>query len=320
MSSYRSSGTPRMNQPADFGRYLQSVAERYIDLLLMEEFHVEPTFTDWFAVQVGLTGAAFDGAWHSVNDQDGETDLLLRVEISGERVAILIENKIGAPAQPDQDIRYHLRGARAQEAGRYDRFITAICAPQIYLDAMPENTAYQHRIAYEALQDWFAQIGGRRASWRCAIMKEAIEQGRRGYTMTAYVGLTAFHMAYWSTVEEQFSDLVMKRPTMKGSHSSWVVMRGADFPKGVTLNHKLTMGVVDLSFSSTEASSLSAMRTENWPKAARVLRTGKSAALRLAVPICDLNAPFDEQADRVHVALEAARKLAPYAQMLAADR
>ena len=87
----------------DFGRYLQSVAERDIDLLLMEEFHITPAFCSWFADRVAIEpGAVFDGAWHSLNDQDGETDLLLRVRLAGERVAMLIENKIAAPEQNDR--------------------------------------------------------------------------------------------------------------------------------------------------------------------------------------------------------------------------
>lgn len=52
-----------MAQTGDFGRYLQSVAERDIDLLLMEEFHVDPTFAVWLAEQTGIEGSSeFDGA------------------------------------------------------------------------------------------------------------------------------------------------------------------------------------------------------------------------------------------------------------------
>ena len=46
----------------DFGRYLLTVEERDIDLLLMEEFHVSPAFVSWFAVQVRVDDATFAGA------------------------------------------------------------------------------------------------------------------------------------------------------------------------------------------------------------------------------------------------------------------
>lgn len=66
------------DEEADFGSYLVTVAERDIDLLLMEEFHVSVPFVTWFCEQLGILGASFFGAWHSVSDADGETDLLLR--------------------------------------------------------------------------------------------------------------------------------------------------------------------------------------------------------------------------------------------------
>ena len=39
---------------ADFGRYLASVTERDIDLLLLEEFHVSNDFVGWFCSELGL--------------------------------------------------------------------------------------------------------------------------------------------------------------------------------------------------------------------------------------------------------------------------
>lgn len=111
----------------DFGRYLLTVEERDIDLLLMEEFHVSPAFVSWFAVQVGVGDATFAGAWHSVTDTDGETDLLLRVVSGDMRTAILIENKVAAPEQSRQDARYHIRGARSRDAD-YSTPISPACA------------------------------------------------------------------------------------------------------------------------------------------------------------------------------------------------
>src|SRR4051812_20400751 len=110
-----------MNEEADFGSYLVTVEERDIDLLLMEEFHVSEPFVRWFCKQVGLMEQlAFDGAWHSVSNTDGETDLLLRVRVGNRRIGVLIENKVAAPEQEKQDERYHRRGIRAQEEGKID--------------------------------------------------------------------------------------------------------------------------------------------------------------------------------------------------------
>lgn len=301
---------------SDFGRYLQSVAERDIDLLLMEEFHVDHSFASWFASLAGINASAkFDGAWHSLNDQDGETDLLLRVCVGGERIALLIENKVGAPPQNEQDIRYHLRGQRSQEAGRCDRFITAICAPQIYLDGMPDNSAYEHRIPYEVIRDWYGRKSDSRASWRRAIMSEAIEQGRRGYTMKVHAGKTAFHMAYWQMMLEQYPSFIMAKPGPKGPKSDWMRFKCADFPKGVTLNHKNDQGCMDLEFERTSVTELAGLRDASWPQAIRILPRGKSAALSLSIPSCNMDRPLSSQTALVRASFEAALALAGFASI-----
>ncbi|MBX9934330.1 MAG: PD-(D/E)XK nuclease family protein [Methylobacterium sp.] len=299
---------------SDFGRYLRSVEERDIDLLLMEEFHVVPAFATWFAERVGLGPATvFDGAWHSLSDEDGETDLLLRVRVASERVAVLIENKVAASEQEEQDLRYGLRAVRAQEAGRYDRFVTAICAPQVYLDGLSADSAYEHRVAYEAVLDWYAGQEGPRAEWRRAILREAIEQGRRGYVMKVHAGKTAFHRAYWEHLQAHHPELVMARPGAKGPKSDWMLFKGIGFPKGVKLVHKNDQGCVDLEFERTLATDLAKRRRADWPEGVRVLTRGQSAALSLPVPRCDMDLPLSEQLANIEVALAVALKLVPCA-------
>ena len=164
---------------ADFGRYLANVTERDIDLLLMEEFHISDDFVAWFCGELGLRDFSPDGAWHSLSDTDGESDLLLRVVKGRQRIGILIENKVGAPEQDLQAERYHLRGIRSREQGKLDDYVTVMCAPTCYLDALSPNSAYQHRVSYEQIAEWFSKQQGRRAAWRHQIMLEAIDQGRR---------------------------------------------------------------------------------------------------------------------------------------------
>ncbi|MHC1999585.1 hypothetical protein ACYQR9_03995 [Methylobacterium sp. CM6241] len=302
---------------SDFGRYLQSVQERDVDLLLMEEFHVVPAFAEWFAKQVGLgLNAVFDGAWHSLNDQHGETDLLLRVRIGLERVAVLIENKVGAPEQDEQDVRYHLRGVRSQEAGRYDRFVTCMCAPQIYLDALPAHSAYEHRVPYEAIREWFATQEGLRTAWRRAIMDEAIEQGRRGSIMQVHAGKTAFHRAYWEHLQAHHPILLMEKPGPKGPKSDWMRFKASGFPKKTTLNHKNNSACMDLEFQGTLKTDVIAQRQPSWPEDLLILQTGKSTVLRLSVPQCDMELPFQHQIDKVDAALVAAHKLVPLARVM----
>ncbi len=245
----------------------------------MEEFHVVPSFAAWFVERAGFgPGAEFDGAWHSLCDEDGETDLLLRVRLANQRVAVLIENKIAAPEQDEQDMRYHIRGIRALEAGLYDQFVTAMAAPQRYLDSLPMTTAYEHKIAYEAIRDWFVAQEGPRAAWRQAVLAEAIEQGRRGYVMKIHAGKTAFHRQYWEYLRSNYPNFIMAPPGPKGPKSDWMIFKDIGFPKRVKLVHKNDQGCIDLEFERTLAADLAQRRQPNWPEEVRILLRGRRTA------------------------------------------
>lgn len=304
---------------ADFGSYLATVYERDIDLLLMEEFHVSADFVAWFASLANIVGAVFDGAWHSVTDADGETDLLLRVRASEGSVGVLIENKVAAPEQQRQDERYHLRAARAQQARKFDSFVTCICAPQVYLDGMPGNRLYQSRISYEAIADWFAGLDGPRHAWRRRIIREAIQQGRRGYTMVVNSAVSGFHLAFWEHVQRHHPAIMMRRPTPKGNKSNWIVMKGLDFPAGVQLHFKMDQSVVELGFGGRRVAELLA-RKSDWPDEIRPVQKQGTAALSIRVPLVDRMKPLADQLEPLEEVFRALSMLLPYGRLLEDSR
>ena len=299
----------------DFGRYLASVEERDIDLLLMEEFHISDDFVAWFCGEIGLDGVSAAGAWHSVSETDGETDLLLRVFKDGRRIGILIEDKIGAPEQDRQDERYHLRGIRSREAGKFDDYITVMCAPERYLAALSPDSAYQHRLSYERIANWFGTQQGRRAEWRHHIMLEAIEQGRRGYTMKVSAANTAFHFEYWEHLRRRHPRINMRTPKNKGAKSTWIILKGHDFPKGVKLHHKFDVQAMELGFEQHKIEEILAQKAD-WPDDIAVVQKGGSASLAIRVPPIDMNLGVATQISAIEEALEAAYRLIPYASLL----
>lgn len=299
----------------DFGRFLSSVAERDIDLLLMEEFHVSEGFVRWFAEQVGEEGAIPDGAWHSLSDTDGETDLLLRVRCGHERIGILIENKVGAPEQNEQAERYHLRGIRSREAGRFDRYVTVMCAPSRYLSGMSSDSVYQFRVPYEVIAEWFAGASDKRSQWRHEIMREAIEQGRRGYTMAVNEANSRFHLDYWTHLTRNHPQLHMAKPGYKGSKSSWIIMKCNAFPKGVKLHHKIDQQTVEIGFERTLIDEILSIQP-TWPDEIRVMQKGKTASLVMDAPRIDMSLPFGEQVEAMEEALRLAQRLAEYATLM----
>lgn len=298
----------------DFGSYLVTVAERDIDLLLMEEFHVTPSFAAWFSNELGLQGAQFDGAWHSVFDADGETDLLLRVRVNDQRVGILIENKIGAPQQVTQDERYHIRGARSQQEGKFDTFLTCMCAPQVYLDSLGDESLYQRKLAYEKIADWFARLDGARAAWRHRVIEEAIAQGRRGYTMVVNPITSEFHLAYWDYLRRKHPTILMRKPTPKGSKSTWIILKLATFPKGVNLHHKLDQSVIELGFEKRDVGEILAIKSD-WPSGIYPVQKGGTASLAVSVPRIEIARGVSAQEALLDEAAAAIYSLAPFSRL-----
>ncbi len=79
--------------------------ERDIDLLLAEEFSVHPAFATWVLTKTKFAGqeAAVVDVHVSRADVQGESDLIVVfARPTGDRFAILIEDKLNAPLQPDQ--------------------------------------------------------------------------------------------------------------------------------------------------------------------------------------------------------------------------
>ena len=302
---------PPVSARPDLGAYLANVQERDIDLLLMEEFHVDAAFTEWFCDRVGVPGARFDGAWHSVTDADGETDLLLRVTAGDDLVGVLIENKISAPAQDRQDERYHIRAARAQNAGHFSRFVVCICAPRVYLDALPGGSAYQAEVAYEDVAEWYGRSGDARARWRRAIMDEAITQGRRGYRMVVNETVSRFHLEFWEHLQVRHPELTMRRPTPKGGKSNWLLFKGVGCPKGVGFHVKVDQRVVELGFAGRTVAHLLQAGMQ-LPEGIRPVQKGGTAALSISTPALDQSRPLAEQHEALEQVMAAVARLLPF--------
>jgi PD-(D/E)XK nuclease superfamily len=295
-----------------FGHYLVSVAERDIDLLLMEEFHASDAFVTWFCKRLDLPDVRGVGAWHSVSDSDGETDLLLRVEADGRRVAVFIENKVSALEQHEQAQRYHIRAARDQQQGRCDAYVIVICAPERYLSGLNAQSNYQYKVSYEQIAAWFSQQPDRRSAWRRQVIEHAIEQARRGYQLVLHPAHTAFHVAYWEIVRSNYPDLVMRPVKGRGSGSTWVVLKGRNFPKrDVQIDHKLTDGIVRLSFFKHDLAEMHELHI-NWPEDIRLTELPKSVTADILVARIDPEHPLENQREAVDQALQAAQRLVPF--------
>ena len=312
----------RTDQPA-FS--FTGVVERDIDLLMLEEFVASPAFAAWFFAAATGADLAVDrcvSAKHSARDASGESDLVIPLLArDGRPVALVIENKIGAPLQPEQAVRYVQRvdRSRAEHAG--DDALLCIAAPGAYFGDADDTKGFGSRVTYEAMLDWFNEVAdlGARAAVKTALLRAAIEKATTGWSRTADASVNAFWDGYWRMCCALAPSLNMRKPDGVPSRSTFVGFSAARVPRPARVWHKMTHGRVDLEIPGI-APQLGALRTMlAGVEGVEVVTAGKSAAVRIHVPKLDLARPVDAQEPEVRAAFEAAERLSDLASRWGAE-
>ena len=296
--------------------FIASVAERDLDFIVMEEFSINEEFQDWFSARVygePIFGEAI-GAWHSVSGSSmGETDILfVFTSDKGQRIALLIENKISASPQPQQGERYRKRGAKGINDGYWEEFRTCVMAPKRYLELSQEP--YDCEVTYEEILAFFSSRRFRdpRFGYKAKIVQEAIEQNRRGYQPEYNDEMTAFVADYYEKYGKTYPELFMQAPKPRPANSDWIVFTPKGLPDDIWICHQLYRGLVKLFFNG-KASALDEIsgRYKDNMREDMVLGTAsKSAAITITVPkVLPFENTFYEEVEKIEIAMEAIRTL-----------
>jgi hypothetical protein len=289
---------------------ITAVSEQDVDLLLLEEIHASAEFRGFLLhLAFGEDGPHnFVGAWRSVSDELGETDVLMVVETAllG-RLAILIEDKIDAIFQIDQGIRYRTRGQVGVDAKWWADFRTCLCGPESRIATAKDD--WQVCVSLETLISWFDMWGDPRSVFRAGVLRAAVSKMATG-GFVPNVRATAFWRRYGELQAREFPDLTMRPLSRESSlHAPWPRFCVGLLPAGVLLEHKPAQGNVDLTLDKRSPSDLSSVVAQRLPAGAYIARSGVSAAIRIAVPKIDHLREFDEHSADVRAALQAARAL-----------
>lgn len=288
---------------------MEAVAERDIDLLILEELTVSREFAQWFYQENHLVpptqGKA--KAFHSVTDVEfGESDIVVLYD-NGH--AILIENKIGAIAQKDQAKRYQQRGEKGLAFKFWHSFSTCIIAPENYLDSTADVRGYQAKVSYERIRDWFDRHDSERFQFKKNLMQEAIEQNRRGYTTIPDARVTSFWRDYWEFASQNHPKLRMDQPGSKPANSSFIYFYPEALPRNFQLIHKVNSGFVDLQIANM--SHMVEILIELFSDIdIEITKAGKSIAFRKRLQTMDIYTPFRDQHPSAEAALHSADELA----------
>lgn len=297
---------------------LEAVTERDIDLLLLEEATVSEEFRELlFTKALGSTTTKISDAkiWHSVSDAElGESDLILRAKLEiGSVVALLIENKIDAPPQPEQAARYASRGQMGIRDREWESFRSLIVAPQKYLETDKEANRYDAKMSYEDICKWFSVVNAesKRAAFKINMLRQAIDQNRRGYNPKIDEEITRFFHEYWLLSQRHFPELNAEDPGPRTSTSSWISFR----PTGISGNrkiwHKIEYGEVDLElpFPATDVERITEKYQSLLPVDVKIVKRGKSLGLRIKVSRLERLQPLSEQEREALTAMRAALRL-----------
>ena len=171
---------------------LTHATERDIDLLLVEELYASPAFVVWIAARGGSTGAVNTSTvLHSKRRTRSRREIDIFVDLhlrGGQRVALLIENKLDASEQPDQAESY--REELHRIANDYSEAAMLIVCPNAYTCEHPGFTSkFDAVITYEELSGYFDALAhdadgerAKRAQFRRDVLDQAVNKHRRGYT------------------------------------------------------------------------------------------------------------------------------------------
>jgi len=151
------------------------------------------------------------------------------------------------------------------------------------------------------------------------MIRQAVEQNRRGYSARHDERVTAFWRGYWEEAEESFPELAMQEPVSKPAGSDWITLRPAILPDGFTTLHKLSVGSVDLQtpWAADDIDSLAITCGPFLHSDMSLQKTTKSCSVRIDVPPLDRFKDFSEQSSGAFLGMKAAYRLAYLAQSLA---
>lgn len=297
----------------------KAVAERDVDLLLLEEFDSGSGFFEWF-VRCTVNWSDLERneirVWHSISSDSGESDVVVVAKTpGGRRRVLLVENKIDAPPQPEQAARYFLRGETGIARGHWHEFSVCLVAPRKYLGSARNASGYLHQIAYEDIITWFDRElpASRRTDFKCHLIQAAIDQSRRGYVGETFEPVARFFAGYRELANSLFPELNFSAGGTRSRGSDWAVFKPANLGKNL-IRHKLYRGVVDLELTkrASQLPELIRLNAHVLGAQAAFVKTQasvRSAMIRLVVPPIKRESEFTGQRDAALAGLKAAFKL-----------
>jgi hypothetical protein len=290
--------------------------ERDVDLLLAEEFSVNPEFARWFCLRTKFADHASEvsDVFVSKSNKLGESDLIVVFKTHEDSlVAVLIEDKVDAPLQPNQAARYRLRANQEVRLGAWTDYELVLCAPRFYLQTRADLADFDRLIPLEEIGAFLAKADpSTRGRYRGDFLATAATRRKNSWTREPDDATDAFWDAAYEIAVRDFPILELKPPKMtKDSNNFTLRPRWMPTqPKTTYVWIKGPLGVVDLTFGSTTALEFSEhISSLPLPDGITIHQTGASTAIRLKVPTFAISDGIEKGLPKVRKAFEASEEL-----------
>ena len=289
----------------------ETITERDMDLFLMRKLSYDAEFLKkHFLEQIGIADkdVSVESIDHSVSSEDGESDIeVILKDASGKKTALLIEDKINAPAMENQAGRYNVRGDKAKEKGNYQEFHVFIVAPQRYLDGNKEAEKYQNKISYETIREELTD------PFEKAVLDRALEISKRGYFVNYNERVTNFWNKVYDFADANYPGLFNidgKRGLERsGAPGQWITIRCNN---QFEVEIKSDRGYADLEvkrYGDKFEQFCKDNRDLIDRKRLYIRSASKSLAIRKYIDCIDFSQEFETQENALRIAFDAAKEL-----------
>ena len=109
--------------------------------------------------------------------------------------------------------------------------------------------------------------------------------------------------------KQYYPELGMKKPTGSAEEAAWVEFAPEEFPRDIKIIHKMPQGFMDLSFAMTSLAMIQPPYQPYMDKDMFFKENGKTAVIRIMVPLIDPQQGFEQQKEILGFAFQKAQKL-----------
>ena len=301
------------------------ISERDIDMLVFSAFVSEKHFSDIFIKKIADVAQDYTVCGAEVSKTDanlGESDLTFIIESRGEKIGILVEDKIDAVAQPEQPERYVKRGHLGIKNGDYQRFEVFILCPEKYRAGNIIAQKYDHFVSYEECLSFFVQRNDALSRVRASQLERAISIAKNPHNVILNDIAVESFKRYAEYKDLHYPGLHLA--TKVGNNGYWPQFRATCGSRSLMIFHKTNKHCVDLTIpeGSKKTEMMESICTylnehkKAGEKQISVAVTGSSAAFRIIVPEISMTKPFEEWEDCLPEIFSAVAQLEQIAALL----